>query len=576
MAGEQDTYDYIIVGAGSAGCVLARRLSEDSDTSVLVVEAGGWDYSLWIHMPAAFSKPLQGTRHNWAFRTEPEPGMDNRVMDCPRGRVLGGSSSINGMAYVRGHAYDYDRWAAETGDSSWAYRQALSYFKKAETRVQGGDQYRGDSGPLFTTSGSLAGPLNRTFVEAGIEAGYPRTDDMNGYQQEGFGVMDRTTYKGRRWSTAMAYLRPALKRANLTLMTRTHTLAVEQDQGRATGITVAQGSETRTLRANKDVILAAGAVGSPHLLMLSGIGPGQHLREHGIDVTKDLPGVGQNLQDHLELYIQYICKEPVTLYPVLKPWNQARIGIEWLARQTGLGATNHFEAGGFIRSESRVSHPDIQYHFLPMAITYDGRTPGEGHGYQAHVGPMRPTSRGEITLKSADPAEAPRIRFNYMTTERDRWEMRASIRATREIMNQPAFDKFNEKELSPGLDVTSDKDLDAFVRQHAESAYHPSCTCAMGKDDDPGAVVDSQARVFGLQGLRVVDASIMPSIASGNLNAPTIMLAEKLADVIRGRDLAAASDAPVYPTPATVKDDAQRPLKDVTGEPVPPADTVEP
>ncbi len=525
------SFDYIICGAGSAGSVLANRLTEDEGVRALVLEAGPNDYSIFIHMPSAFAYPLAGTKYNWHYETEPEPYMNNRRMHCPRGRVIGGSSSINGMVYIRGHAFDYDAWAKRPGLENWSYADCLPYFKKSETRLKGGDAYRGSSGPLYATTAACKNPLYRAFIEAGRQAGYPVTDDMNGYQQEGLGRMDMTTYKGRRWSTAQAHLRPALKRGRLEVRTRALVTRVLFDGRRAIGVEYERGGKLEQVFAGREVILSGGAINSPQLLMLSGIGPAGDLKKHAIPVVQDLPGVGSNLQDHIEAYVQYACKQPITLYGATGPLAKLKIGVEWILTRGGLGATNHFEAGGFIRSEAGVRQPDLQYHFLPMAVSYDGSSSAKGHGYQAHVGPMRPTSKGSITLKSADPRQHPRVLFNYMQTEQDRKEMRAGIRLTREIMQQGAFDAFRGEELAPGNGKVSDADIDTFVRAKAESAYHPSCTCAMGAD--AMAVVDNAARVHGLENLRVVDASIMPDVVSGNLNVPIIMMAEKLADEIR-------------------------------------------
>lgn len=542
-------WDYIIVGAGSAGCVLARRLTEDPETSVLLLEAGGrapaWDWR--IHMPAAFSYPLNSTTYNWDYLTVPQPNLDDRCMHTPRGRVLGGSSAINGMAYVRGHPLDYDRWAEDPALAHWSYRHCLPYFRRAETRDLGPDDYHGGNGPLYVTTGRGWSPLYDAFVAAGTEAGYPYTADMNGYQQEGFGPMQMTVRGGVRWSTARAYLESVMARPNLDVYTRALSHRVLFDGRRAAGVEFLRAQRVYEARAERRVILAGGPINSPQLLMLSGIGPGDHLREHGIDVRVDLPGVGSNYQDHLELYVQQRCSRPVTLYPALKPLNKARIGLEWYLAHRGHGATNHFETGGFIRSRAGVQHPDLQYHFLPLAIRYDGTSPIRGHGFQAHVGPMRSRSRGTVRLRSADPARHPIIDPRYMSHDDDWTEMRAAIRLTREIFAQQALAPYAAGELAPGADADGDAELDAFIARSAESAYHPSCTCAMGSG--PEAVVDGSAGVYGFDGLSVVDSSIMPSIVSGNLNAPTIMVAEKAADLIAGREPLTPSDAPVWVHP---------------------------
>ncbi len=538
-----ESFDYVIVGAGSAGCVLANRLTEDAEVKVLLLEAGPKDHNLWIHMPAALTYNLCHDKYNWYYHTEPQPHMDGRVMYWPRGRVLGGSSSLNAMVYIRGHALDYDRWAKKEGAAGWSYFEVLPYFKRAETRVVGGDAYRGSSGPLFVSTGSQPNPLFQTFIEAGRQAGYPLTPDLNAGQQEGFGKMDMTIYKGRRWSTAMAYLRPAMKRSNLTVETRALAGRILFEGRRAVGVEYSHRGQIKRVRAEREVILAGGAINSPQLLMLSGVGPAEHLKEIGISVVHDLPGVGQNLQDHIEMYVQYESTRPITLYSTFNPVNMALVGIEWLLFRRGLGASAHLEAGAFIRTSEEVEHPNIQYHFLPSQVIDHGRVRPDRHAFQAHVGPMRPTSVGWIRLKSTDPRLHPSIQPNYLATELDRAEMREAVTLTREIFAQAPFDPYRGVELQPGPEVRSDTEIDAWVRRKADSAYHPSCTCKMG--GDAMAVVDPECRVRGLEGLRVVDASIMPSIVSGNLNAPTIMIAEKASDIIRGRPPLLAEVVPV-------------------------------
>lgn len=540
-------YDYIIVGAGSAGCVLANRLSENSSVSVLLLEAGGKDpfWEWQIHMPAALAYPMNGTRYNWDYHTEPEPFLDGRVMHCPRGKVYGGSSSINGMCYIRGNALDYDRWATEDESlAHWSYKHCLPYFRKAGNRNIGADDYHGDSGPLSITKGGSNNPLFQAWIDAGQQAGYPYTEDMNGYQQEGFGLMDRTTRNGNRGSTAVGYLHPAMKRSNLTVIKRAHAKQLIMDGKKIIGVEFIKNRKEQQVFAGKEVILSGGPINNPQLLMLSGIGPSAQLQEHGIELKHELPGVGENLQDHLEIYLQMECTQAVSLFKHYNLIGKALTGAQWLFTRTGLGATNHFEAGGFIRSKKGVKHPNLQYHFFPMAVRYDGQSPNGGHGFQAHVGSMRSQSRGWVQLRSADYRDKPKILFNYMSKPEDWEEFRAAVRLTREIFQQDAFKPFAGEELSPGARVQTDEELDAFLKGAVESAYHPSCTCKMGCDDL--AVVDGNCKVRGLDGLRIVDSSIMPSIVSGNLNAPTVMIAEKVADIIKGVNALPPSDAPVY------------------------------
>ncbi len=548
MQQTRQDFDYVIVGAGSAGCVLANRLSEDGNATVLVLERGGSDGSVLIQMPSALSMPMNMARYNWGYVSEPEPQLGGRRINCPRGKVLGGSSSINGLVYIRGNALDFERWEAE-GASGWGYRHVLPYFRRAESFAGGPDAYRGGDGPLHTQHGRRHNPLYQAFVDAGVEAGYPATDDVNGFQQEGFGRMDMTVHRGRRCSAARAYLRPAVKRPNLEVRTNIAVSRVVFEGRRAVGVEYRHGSGQHVVHARREVILAGGSINSPQLLKLSGVGPAEELRAHGIDVVHDAPAVGENLQDHLEFYFQMACKQPITLYSAMSPFAKALIGLRWLLRHDGLGATNHFETCGFIRSRAGKEYPDIQYHFLPLAVAYDGSALATEHGIQAHVGPMRSKSRGHVRLASADPAEAPRIFFNYMSHPDDWAEMRACVRLTREIFAQPAFAAFCGREIQPGADVVSDEAIDEFIREKVESAYHPCGTCRMGAADDPASVVTPDTKVIGVDGLRVVDSSIIPSITNGNLNAPTIMMAEKAADMIRGMPALAPSNAPYYVAP---------------------------
>jgi len=539
--------DYVIVGAGSAGCAMAYRLSE-AGKSVLVIEHGGTDAGPFIQMPGALSYPMNMSMYDWGYKSQPEPHLGGRELVTPRGKVVGGSSSINGMVYVRGHAGDYNHWA-ESGATGWSYADVLPYFKRMECwddRGHGGDpDWRGTDGPLHVTRGPRDNPLHDAFVKAGQQAGYPVTKDYNGEQQEGFGPMEMTVYKGRRWSAANAYLKPALKRDNCTMIRALARKVVIED-GRAVGVEVERGGQIEVIRAGAEVILAASSLNSPKLLMLSGIGPAKHLAEHGIEVVADRPGVGQNLQDHLEFYFQFASKLPITLYKYWNLFGKALVGAQWLFTKTGLGASNQFESAAFIRSDKGIDYPDIQYHFLPIAVRYDGQAAAEGHGFQAHVGPMRSASRGEVTLASADPNAAPKILFNYMSTEQDWIDFRKCVRLTREIFAQEAMKPYLKHEIQPGTDLQTDEEIDGFLREHVESAYHPCGTCKMGAVDDPMAVVDPECRVIGVEGLRVADSSIFPRITNGNLNGPSIMTGEKASDHILGRRLPSSNAEPWF------------------------------
>lgn len=539
--------EYVIVGAGSAGCALACRLAE-AGKRVIVIEHGGSDAGPFIQMPGALSYPMNMGMYDWGFRSEPEPHLGGRTLATPRGKVIGGSSSINGMVFVRGHAMDFDHWA-ETGAAGWGYADVLPYFKRMETWHGGDDTtYRGTSGPLHVTRGPRSNPLFHAFVEAGKQAGYEVTDDYNGEKQEGFGAMEATIWRGRRWSAANAYLHPALKRENCTLIRALARKVVVKD-GRAVGVEVERGGTIETIGAEAEVILAASSINTPKLLMLSGIGPAAELSRHGIGVVANRQGVGANLQDHMEIYMQFASLQPITLYKYWNLWGKAFVGAQWLLTGTGLGASNQFESAAFIRSDKGVDYPDIQYHFLPIAVRYDGKAAAEGHGFQAHVGPMRSKSRGAVTLRSADPKAPPVIRFNYMSHPDDWAEFRKCVRLTREIFAQEAFRPFVKHEIQPGATVESDDQIDAFIREHAESAYHPCGTARIGRPDDPMAVVDPECRVIGVDGLRVADSSIFPRITNGNLNAPSIMVGEKAADHVLGKGMLAPANLVPWSSP---------------------------
>lgn len=536
--------DYVIVGAGSAGCAMAYRLSE-AGKSVIIIEFGGSDFGPLIQMPGALSFPMNMRRYDWGYKSEPEPYLDGRRLVCPRGKVIGGSSSINGMVYVRGHAKDYDHWN-DSGAAGWSYADVLPYFKRMETwddAGQGGDPaWRGNDGPLHVTRGKRDNPLVTAFVEAGQQAGYQVTDDYNGEKQEGFGAMEQTIFKGQRWSAANAYLKPALKRDTCRLV-RGLASKIVIENGKATGVEIRNGAQSEIIHANAEVILAASSINSPKLLMLSGIGPAAHLAEHGIEVVADRQGVGGNLQDHLELYIQMAASQPVSLFKYWSLLGKAYVGAKWVFTRSGPGASNQFESAAFVRSQAGVDYPDIQYHFLPIAVRYDGQAAAEGHGFQAHVGPMRSPSRGHVRLASADPAAAPKILFNYMSQEKDWDDFRTAIRMTREIFAQEAFKPYVKHEIQPGSEAQSDEDLNAFIKEHVESAFHPCGTCKMGRADDISAVVDPKGRVIGVEALRVADSSIFPRITNGNLNGPSIMVGEKMSDHILGKTPLAPSNA---------------------------------
>jgi choline dehydrogenase len=542
----QARYDFVIVGGGSAGCALANRLSAGPSTRVLVLEAGRPDYrwDVFIHMPAALTFPIGSRFYDWQYQSEPEPHLNGRRVHHARGKVLGGSSSINGMIFQRGNPLDYERWAAAPGMATWDYAHCLPYFKRMETCLAGADEFRGGTGPLVLERGPAASPLFRAFFDAVQQAGYPLTTDVNGYRQEGFAAFDRNIHRGRRLSAARAYLHPVMHRKNLTVTTRALVTRVLFSGIRADGVEYRHRGVVRQVRAG-EVILCGGAVNSPQVLQLSGVGDPALLAAHGIGVTAALPGVGQNLQDHLEVYIQYASKLPVSVAPALKWRNRPMVGARWLLLRGGPGATNHFEAGGFVRGNSDVAYPNLMFHFLPIAIRYDGSAPAGGHGYQVHIGPMYSDSRGSVTITSADPRARPALRFNYLSTVTDRREWAEAVQIARTILNQPAFEPFNGGELSPGPAVSTPEEILGWVRRDAETALHPSCTCAMGTGE--GAVVDpATMRVHGLDGLRVVDASVMPSITNGNIYAPVMMIAEKAADLILGNTPLPPSQAAFY------------------------------
>ena len=537
-------FDYIIVGSGSAGSAMAYRLGEDGKRRILVLEFGGSDIGPLVQMPAALSYPMNMPRYDWGYLAEPEESLGGRRLVCPRGKVIGGSSSINGMIYVRGNPGDYAHWE-ESGAHGWGYADVLPYFRRMEHSHGGEAPWRGVDGPLHITRGPRDNPLHDAFVESAKAAGYVHTPDYNGYRQEGFGPADMTVWKGRRWSSANAYLRPAIKRGNVRLEKGALVDRILFNGKRAIGVQYMQGGVMHQAHASAEVVLAAGAINSPQILQRSGIGPGQTLQKAGVDVLVDRAGVGENLQDHLEVYFQVACLQPITLYKHLGLLSKALIGAQWLFFKSGLGASNQFETLGFIRSRAGVSYPDIQYHFLPVAISYDGRAPAEGHGFQLHVGPMRSKSRGHVRIVDSNIASPPQIKFNYMSHPDDWDEFRRCIRLSREILKQAPMDPYRGPEIQPGDDQTSDDQIDAFIRDHAESAYHPCGTVRMGAADDPGAVVDPQCRVIGVENLRVADSSIFPRITNGNLNAPSIMTGEKAADHILGRPpLARANDEP--------------------------------
>lgn len=556
-------FDYIIVGGGSAGCVLANRLSQDTDVSVLLLEGGGHGRSIFVDMPSAFAIPMASQEFNWGYYSEPEPGLDGRSMDAARGRGLGGSSAINGMVYVRGHPGDFDEWES-LGAEGWNYASCLPYFQRAETWMYGADDYRGGDGPIGTCNGNnRKNPLYQAFIDAGEEAGYGLTEDYNGFRQEGFGPMHMTVKDGIRSSTRRGYLEVVRSRPNLTVITRAEVDHIEFQEDQARTVHYWRHGSRHEVSASREIVLSAGSIGSPSILQRSGVGPRDVLERAGVDVVHELPGVGENLTDHLEVYFQYRCKEPLTLNGDLGPMSKLKIGMQWFFTKTGLGASNHFESCGFIRTRAGVEWPDIQYHFLPGAIRYDGNAAFDAHGFQVHVGPNKPDSRGHVHIRSRDIREAPEIVFNYLATDKDREDWRICLRLTREILSQPAVDRFRGTEIQPAIDLSDDAAVDAWVRNNVETAYHPSCSCRMGAESDERAVVGPDCRVRGVKGLRVVDSSVFPSIPNGNLNAPTIMVAERAAAIIRGEQMLRSDASRWRPTDSKTTQReglAQRPM----------------
>ena len=542
--GKIKEYDYIVVGAGSAGAIVASRLSEDASCNILLVEYGGSDRSVFIRMPSALGIPMNSKKYNWGFETAPEPFLNKRAMNCPRGKVIGGTSSINGMVYVRGNAQDFDEWES-SGAAGWNYQNCLPYFKKFENHSCRDSKYTGNEGPVAISGGNnMRNPLYRAFIDAGVDAGYGETLDYNGYRQEGFGQKFMNVDRGIRASTGYSYLKTAKKRANLTILKHALVSKIVFDGKTATGIQCEIRGATKLFGAKSEVILSAGAIGSPQLLQVSGVGSSVALKAADIEVVHDLPGVGENLQDHLEFNFQYRCKQPISLNSELGLFKKALIGARWLLFKTGLGRTNHFESCAFIRSRAGVKWPDIQYHFLPGAITYDGSVAFKGHGFQVHVGHNKPSSRGHVKAMSVDVRQAPEILFNYLETEHDRQGFRDCVHLTREIMSQPSMDAFRGEVIQPTAEIQTDEQIDQFVRESVDSAYHPCGTCKMGID--ALAVVDAELRVHGLANIRVIDASVFPTIPNGNLNAPTMMLAERGADLIKGQVIEPLEVAPVH------------------------------